>query len=170
MARPLPPEMVRCRIQNELETVIMLVAEDARKRQITLHLKPAASEVTVTADGEKLRQVFLNIVINALQATARCGSLTIQTSLCRVEDGDNICEIRFCDNGCGITAASQAKIFEPFYTTKPDGTGLGLAISRKIIEGHGGTLQVESTVGEGTTVIIRLPPSTPQGPVSQSSG
>ncbi|HIJ88979.1 MAG TPA: sensor histidine kinase [Desulfuromonadales bacterium] len=169
MARPLPSEVARCHVQHELETVIMLVADDAVKRQVTLHLEPGASELIVKADGEKLRQAFLNIVINALQATAPGGSITIALSVCRVVDGGNFCEIRFCDDGCGINSASQAKIFEPFYTTKPDGTGLGLAISRKIIEGHGGTLQVESSAGEGTTVIIRLPLSTPLDPVSQSS-
>ncbi len=157
MARPLPSEMAHCRVLDELETVLMLVANDAVKRKITLHLEPVASEVIVKADGEKLRQAFLNIVINALQATANGGSLTISASVCQVEEGSNICEVRFCDDGCGISVASQARMFEPFYTTKPDGTGLGLAISRKIIEGHGGTLLIESTVGEGTTVIIRLP-------------
>lgn len=67
------------------------------------------------------------------------------------------CEIRFRDNGTGIDAGSLARIFEPFYTTKPDGSGLGLAITKKIIEVHGGTLTVESTVGQGTVVIVRLP-------------
>ena len=157
MARPLPSEMARCRVQDELETVVMLVADDARKRQVSLQLESVASDVIVRADGEKLRQAFLNIAIKALQATASGGSLTILTSVCGVEDGSNVCEIQFCDSGCGINAASQAKIFEPFYTTKPDGTGLGLAISRKIVEGHGGTLEIESAVGVGTTVIIRLP-------------
>jgi signal transduction histidine kinase len=157
MARPLPPEMARCPIHDELDTVVMLVANDARKRQVSLHLKPAGADVIVQADGEKLRQAFLNIAINALQATATGGSLTIVTSVCRCEDGSTTCEIRFCDTGCGISSASQVKVFEPFYTTKPDGTGLGLAISRKIIEGHGGTLQIESTVGQGTTVLITLP-------------
>ncbi len=157
MARPLPAEMSRCRVQDELETVVMLVANDAGKRQISLHLEPAVPEVIVKGDGEKLRQAFLNIVINALQATASGGSLDILTSICRVEGGGTNCEIRFSDNGCGIDTASQAKIFEPFYTTKSDGTGLGLAISRKIIEGHGGTLQIESTAGKGTTVVITLP-------------
>ncbi len=157
MARPLPPEMARCRVQEELETVIMLVADDAGKRQVSLRLESVASDLIVKADGEKLRQAFLNIAINALQATTNGGSLTILTSVCGLEEGSRVCEIHFCDSGCGINIASQAKIFEPFYTTKPDGTGLGLAISRKIVEGHGGTLEIESTVGVGTTVIIRLP-------------
>jgi signal transduction histidine kinase len=68
-----------------------------------------------------------------------------------------MCEIRFCDSGNGIDADALLRIFEPFYTTKPDGTGLGLAITRKIIDGHGGTLEVESVAGQGTTVLVRLP-------------
>ncbi|MDD2737255.1 MAG: ATP-binding protein [Desulfuromonadaceae bacterium] len=157
MARPLPSEMARCHVQEELETVTMLVANDARKRQVSLYLEPANSDVIVKADGEKLRQAFLNIVINALQATPGGGSLTVSTSVCRLEERAAICEVTFCDTGCGIDTLSQEKIFEPFYTTKSDGTGLGLAISRKIIEGHGGTLQIESAVGQGTTVLVTLP-------------
>ncbi len=157
MARPLPTELVPCRVQAELETVSMLVANDARERKVSLLVKPAVADLVVRGNGEKLRQAFLNIAINSLQAMQGGGSLTILTSVCRTEEPTGICEIRFCDSGEGIDAESLSKIFEPFYTTKPDGTGLGLAISRKIVEGHGGTLQVESVVGEGTTVLIKLP-------------
>jgi signal transduction histidine kinase len=157
MARPLPVDMVCCHVQEELETVALLVANDARERKVSLVVEPPGADVTVKGDGEKLRQAFLNIVINSLQATPAGGSLTISTSLGRADDVAGMCEIRFRDSGKGIDAESLPKIFEPFYTTKPDGTGLGLAISRKIVEGHGGTLQVESVVGQGTTVLIRLP-------------
>jgi signal transduction histidine kinase len=157
MARPLPVEMVRCSVQSELETVALLVANDARGRKVSLVLEPPVSDMVVKGNGEKLRQAFLNIVINSLQATPGGGSLTISSSVCREGEAAGMCEIRFCDSGVGIDDAAMARIFEPFYTTKPDGTGLGLAITRKIIEGHGGTLQVESTVGKGTTVLVRLP-------------
>ena len=83
--------------------------------------------------------------------------MTISTSICRADEMSGMCEIRFSDNGEGIAAESLTRVFEPFYTTKPDGTGLGLAITRKIIEGHGGTFEVESVVEQGTTVVIRLP-------------
>jgi len=66
-------------------------------------------------------------------------------------------EIRFRVNGSGIAQANLQRIFEPFYTTKPDGTGLGLAVTRKIIESHGGTMNIESDAGRGTTVSVRLP-------------
>lgn len=159
MARPLPTEMVQCRLQQELETVALLVANDARERKVSLVLEPPATDVVVKGDGEKLRQAFLNIAINSLQATQAGGSLAISTSVCQTGDaaGIGMCEIRFSDSGEGIDAESLTRIFEPFYTTKQDGTGLGLAISRKIVEGHGGTLLVESVVGKGTTVMIKLP-------------
>lgn len=157
MARPLPVEMVRCRVQAELETVALLVTNDARERKVSLVLEPPAADVAVKGNGEKLRQAFLNIAINSLQATPSGGSLTISTSVCREDEAAGMCEIRFRDSGVGIDAAAMPRIFEPFYTTKPDGTGLGLAITRKIIEGHGGTLQVESAVGQGTTVLVWLP-------------
>jgi signal transduction histidine kinase len=77
-------------------------------------------------------------------------------------EGTDNCEIRFHDSGAGIESESLARIFEPFYTTKPDGTGLGLAITKKIVEGHGGKLVVESEVGLGTTVVVRLPVQEPE--------
>jgi two-component system sensor histidine kinase HydH len=157
MARPLPTEMVRCRVQPELETVVLLVTNDARERKISLVLDPPADDVVVMGNGEKLRQAFLNIAMNSLQATHGGGGVTISTSVRRADEAAGMCEIKFCDSGEGIDAETMTRIFEPFYTTKPDGTGLGLAITRKIVEGHGGTLQVESVVGQGTTVTVTLP-------------
>jgi signal transduction histidine kinase len=152
MARQKPVELRDCSIREELETIVTLVAKDAHDRGITLHLEQNTGQAIVRGDGEKLRQAFLNIVINALQATPAGGTVSI---VCR--PGDACLEICFIDSGSGIEAADLAKIFEPFYTTKPDGTGLGLAVTRKIVEGHGGTLCIESTPGSGTTVTVKLP-------------
>lgn len=153
MARPQPVDMRPCLIQDELETILFLISNDARERQIKLVLQPPALPVIIRADGEKLRQAFLNIAINALQATPSGGSVVISTKVYQT----GLCEICFRDTGPGIDAEKLGRIFEPFYTTKPDGTGLGLAITRKIIESHGGTLIVESDIGRGTTVTVRLP-------------
>ena len=152
MARPQPSEMTRCSLVEELETVVTLVSRDAQDRGIALTLEPFPGEALVRANGEKLRQAFLNIVINALQATPPRGRVAI--ALRKAESGF---EIRFSDSGSGIDEDALAKIFEPFFTTKPDGTGLGLAITKKIIDGHGGTLAVESEAGKGTTVTVSLP-------------
>jgi len=152
MARQKPVELRDCSIREELETIVTLVAKDAQDRGIALRLEPSADTAIVRADGEKLRQAFLNIVINALQATSSGGSVDIVLN--RVGSGF---EISFRDNGSGIATDDLQRIFEPFYTTKADGTGLGLAVTRKIIEGHGGTLTVESEPVRGTIVSIRLP-------------
>ncbi len=159
MARPQPADMRPCRVQDELETILFLVSNDARERRIKLVLQPPEVPLVIRADGEKLRQAFLNIAINALQATPPGGCVTISTA-CQTA----WCEIRFRDTGPGIDVETLGRIFEPFFSTKPDGTGLGLAITRKIIESHGGTLQVESEAGSGTTVTVRLPlPDTVDG-------
>jgi len=147
-----------------------LVTRDAQDRGISLRLEATPQETIVRGDGEKLRQAFLNIVINALQATPSGGSVTITVTTSPLPPGGgglgwggsgqqgNCCyEITFRDSGAGIAPDDLQRIFEPFYTTKPDGTGLGLAVTRKIIEAHGGTLVVESELGTGTTVVVRLP-------------
>jgi len=152
MARQRPIELRDCSIREELETIVTLVARDAQDRGINLRLEPYAEEAVVRGDGEKLRQAFLNIVINALQATPTGGSVTID---CRRNEAGY--EIRFIDSGSGIAADNLLHIFEPFYTTKADGTGLGLAVTRKIIEGHSGKMDIESEPGQGTTVSISLP-------------
>jgi signal transduction histidine kinase len=152
MARPQSLDKVPCSIQAELETVIMLVTNEARQRRVTLGFTPSPFEATVEGDGEKLRQAFLNILINALQATPSGGSVIIE-----IKEADSQIEIIFRDSGSGISCENIQRIFEPFFTTKPDGTGLGLAISKKIIEGHGGTLLIESDAGKGTTVKVALP-------------
>lgn len=153
MARPQPVDLRPCPVQEELETIVTLLSNNAREREIRLVLQPPAFPVIIKADGEKLRQAFLNIIINALQATPSGGSVIISTSV----HHPSLCEIQFRDTGPGLDVATRERIFEPFFTTKPDGTGLGLAITRKIIESHSGTLQVESEPGQGTTVTVRLP-------------
>jgi len=152
MARQQPVELRDCSIREELETIVTLVTRDAQDRGIALRLEATPQETIVRGDGEKLRQAFLNIVINALQATPSGGSVSIVLNKI-----DSEFEITFRDSGAGIAPDDLQRIFEPFYTTKPDGTGLGLAVTRKIIEAHGGTLVVESELGKGTTVLVRLP-------------
>jgi len=151
MARQQPMELRDCSLREELETIATLVARDAQDRGVSLLLEPGMDETIVKGDREKLRQAFLNIVINALQATESGGKVTI--SISKIDSGF---EIAFRDSGSGISPDDLLRIFEPFYTTKPDGTGLGLAVTRKIIEGHGGTLDIASEKGKGTTVFVRL--------------
>jgi signal transduction histidine kinase len=153
LARPQPVDMKPCSVQEELEMIQALVSGDARERSISLLFESPSSPVIIGGDGEKLRQAFLNIVMNALQATQPGGSIVVSTAVCPPDH----CEVRFRDSGAGIDSETQKKVFEPFFTTKSDGTGLGLAITRKIVENHGGSITIESEAGRGTTVIVRLP-------------
>jgi len=113
------------------------------------------SAVHVKGDSDQLKQVFLNIFINAAQAIDHAdGVLRLNCAPC---DKDGYVAISISDNGCGMEAGCVEKIFDPFFTTKPKGTGLGLAISYRIIDAHGGRISVESEVGKGTRFLIYLP-------------
>jgi two-component system, NtrC family, sensor kinase len=102
----------------------------------------------------QLKQVFLNLVINAVEAMPRGGELTVRTSLS--PDGDWV-SIAFCDQGTGLSQQARAHLFEPFYTTKQRGTGLGLSVSYGIIEQHGGSIDVDTSEGRGSCFTVRLP-------------
>ncbi|MEA1922094.1 MAG: ATP-binding protein [Pseudomonadota bacterium] len=110
---------------------------------------------------QKIGQVFMNILINAVQAIIKWGSITITTKPLVVgrRRVDNLVEIKITDTGCGIDKDAIKKIFDPFFTTKKVGcgTGLGMSISHDIIKVHGGTIKVESEVGVGTTFTVQLP-------------
>ena len=108
----------------------------------------------VLADPDRIQQVIMNIIINAHQATGKGGTISIATER---YDKENV-EVRISDTGKGIPLKDRESIFEPFFTTKSTGgTGLGLSISKEIIDSHGGEIDFESSVGEGTTFFIRLP-------------
>jgi signal transduction histidine kinase len=148
--------------------------------RVQVDVELAAGDDAVRADPDRLRQVFLNLAINSADAiTARHpvsgGRLNVVTA---EEDGDGAESgpgarwllVRFRDNGAGIPQDVLPFIFDPFYTTKEPGkgTGLGLSVSFMIIQGYGGRLEAESTVGEGTTITVRLPLYRP--PVDSDDG
>ncbi len=112
----------------------------------------------VKADASQLQQVFLNMILNAVDAMEGQGTLTICTRKV-TENGEPFAEVEFTDTGHGISVENMAKLFEPFFTTKPvgKGTGLGLAVSHGIIQEHGGKILVKSKIGEGTSFFVRLP-------------
>jgi signal transduction histidine kinase len=111
---------------------------------------------TIQADRQQLCQLFLNLLTNASDAMPQGGTLTMRATSRAPEGG---VAIDFADSGEGITPENLEKIWEPFFTTKPEGkgTGLGLAICRRIVEEHGGTMNIISQIGEGTTVRMILP-------------
>ncbi|HBG05634.1 MAG: histidine kinase [Geobacteraceae bacterium GWC2_58_44] len=155
MARPEPITKEGCDINEELANMVTLLSAEARAGRITLQLQPSPLPQFV-GDGQKLRQAFMNIILNGIQASPAGGRVVVSTLFNR-ESG--CIEIRFSDTGPGISSEAIGKIFEPFFTTKGSGTGLGLPITKKIIEGHGGTLRVESEPGNGAIFEVLLPVS-----------
>jgi two-component system sensor histidine kinase HydH len=104
-------------------------------------------------DPEQMRQVWLNLAVNALEAMGASGTLDIRWQV--LDDGT--VGVEFTDSGAGIAADDLPRIGEPFFTTKRGGTGLGLAIALRIVERHGGVLTLESEAGRGTTARVQLP-------------
>jgi len=157
MARPKGLETGSCDIMKELTTIVTLLHPEADAKGVRLELNDAHPP-PLSADSEKLRQAFLNIIINALQACMPGGTVRISTSHTPSADGmEGKVEVLVSDTGHGIAPDQIERIFTPFFTTKKDGTGLGLPIAKRIIEGHGGRLSLESRSDSGTTFTISLP-------------
>lgn len=155
-ARKTEPKKEPANINEILESVLALVEKQVlfQNIKITKTLHPQLPMAMI--DKTQIQQVFMNIILNAVEAMQGRGSLTISTHL--LEDGQSM-EIGFTDTGCGIPQEIMERLFEPFFTTKEEtsGIGLGLAISYGIIKNHGGNIEVKSQVGKGTTFLIRLP-------------
>jgi len=138
---------------NQLLTQIVdFAANHTDMRGVTIETEFTPTLPPVMLDGDQMRQVAINIILNAGGAMPDGGLLRIKTTQI---DADHV-QIAFTDSGCGIPAECIEKIFEPFYTTKERGTGLGLAIARQIIERHHGEIHIESEPGKGTTVTVIL--------------
>jgi len=140
---------------NELiENIILLIRNQTTFRNISINKNLDENLPTIMADPDQIQQVFINLILNAADAMQKGGNLSIETKTLSSKD---YIEIKFSDTGSGIPEELKNRIFDPFYTTKDNGTGLGLSISYGIIEQHGGTINLESTIGKGTTFIIHLP-------------
>lgn len=145
-------------VLSDVNQILLNALAIAEKRlqhsRIQVHTRLAENLPPVLAIPDQLTQVFLNILINAIEAMPEGGELRIGSIL--TDDGHWIL-VAIRDSGPGLTPEQMAHIFEPFYTTKPSGTGLGLAISYGIVERHGGTIEVSSQPGQGATFVVRLP-------------
>ena len=111
----------------------------------------------VSADPEQLKEVMVNILVNACEAMERGGTIRIKEEEKDDRERGRTAVINISDNGSGIPIALQDKVLQPFFTTKEQGTGLGLSIAARIVEQHGGWLDIISTEGKGTTFVISLP-------------
>ncbi|MBN2326089.1 MAG: cache domain-containing protein [Candidatus Omnitrophica bacterium] len=156
-ARESPSMREPLNFNDVIEQTLKLVRSQKEFREVQIQQNLDPSIPPVKADKNQLQQVLLNLCLNACEAMQNGGDLTITTQ----SHQDGYVAVLISDTGCGIAAEDQEKIFDPFYTTKPvgKGTGLGLSVSYGIIQSHGGDIDVESRIGEGTTFKIVLPQS-----------
>ncbi len=150
------PEKEIATLDVILDEVVTFFHNQPDFKNIVISKKFSGGLPLISVDPNQIRQVFMNLVINAGQAMPNGGDLEISTYLSA--DGKNACSA-LKDNGNGIPEEILARIFDPFFTTKSEGTGLGLSISYGIIENNGGKIEVKSRVGEGTTFVVMLPVS-----------
>ena len=135
-----------------LQEVLALMEANLVHHQIQLVLDVSPVTPEIQFDSDKLKQAFMNVVLNAIEAMPHGGALKVST----FREDDKVC-IAVVDAGIGIAAEDLEHIFEPFFTRKTKGTGLGLANVKRILEEHRGRVEIESTLGEGTRVLMWLP-------------
>ncbi len=151
-ARPQKLQKNKVDIQKLLEKAVSLLSMDAEASGVQMVTDFPELLPMLNADEDKLIQVFLNLFLNSIQAMAGGGTLTVSTM--KTEES---VKIVLTDTGCGVSADNISRVFDPYFTTKPEGTGLGMAMSAKIVEEHGGSITFESEEGKGTSVIVEIP-------------
>jgi len=164
-ARPGPLVLGKISLFRLVAETLRFVEHQPMFRHLTITNLVPLDLPLITADVNQLSQILMNLMLNAAQATAPGGSITIAAEL---EQSASVVELRVSDSGSGIPADILPHVFEPFFTTKRGkGTGLGLSISQSYIRSHGGDIQVESTEGSGATVRVTLPIHQPGKPAAE---
>jgi len=151
-ARPKPPQFRVSDVCATVEHAVMFARQQAVTKRVMIELEVNGDIPPVDHDPNQINQVLLNLLLNAIQSMDKAG--TIRVSL---ENDEDAVLIAVADEGKGIAPENLPNIFRPFFTTKGHGTGLGLSLSRRIVEAHGGQIDVTSEVGKGTRFQVRLP-------------
>ena len=151
-ARPRPLQFLRSDLGDTIEQAVMLARQQVGQRDIQIEFAKPEGLPPVEHDAALIEQVALNLLVNAIQAMERAGSIRV-----RMETRDGLVGFQVADSGRGIAPDVLPKIFRPFYTTKGHGTGLGLSLAKGIVEQHGGSIEVTSRPGNGTEFYIWLP-------------
>jgi len=161
-------DAAECDLDELIDSSLELVGDRIREKETPIEKNFATGAIVGNWDQEQLREVFVNLIGNAIDASSPKSPVRITTELVESDDrsksieapvrrGNGLVSILITDQGTGMDAKTQARLFEPFFTTKKRGTGLGLSIVRQIVELHGGTIEVKSEPGKGTTFRIELP-------------
>ncbi|AET58349.1 PAS domain S-box protein [Paenibacillus terrae] len=157
LAKPQAVHFQKKDVRYIVSDVISLLDSQAHLLGIVFNLEVTEEPAFVYAEVNQLKQVFINLLKNSMEAMSRGGTITIHLFL----EGESV-KIFIRDQGTGIPAEMLSKLGEPFFTNKETGTGLGLMVSQRIIQSHKGTLDIESIEGEGTTALVQLPTAEPE--------
>lgn len=152
-ARPKEMNRVETNLNNLLDDLLPMVEDRLTAKQMLVSRQYASDIPTGYYDDTELKKLFLNLIINAVEASEPGSSIELRTR----RNGNQDAIVDIVDQGCGMDPETQKRLFEPFYTTKKKGTGLGMAIAKQIAELHSGDLTVKSQAGAGTTATVRLP-------------
>ncbi len=153
LVRTQPLHITPTEINRLAEETLLLARDSESNRRITYLLDLADGLPRVELDRGQIKQVLLNILVNAIQSISGSGEIRIATA----ERSGGGVRLTVSDSGCGIPAEVRERIFDPFFSTKPSGTGLGMAIARRIIDSHHGTIEIESIEGQGSSITLSLP-------------
>lgn len=152
MARPADIKMRETDVNILIESSLRLVSQDAESASVSIETDVDPDMPRIIADPDRLAQTLINLYINAIQAMPEGGRLGVSSGL-----SEKGLKITVRDSGGGLPGDDFSRIFDPYYTTKPSGTGLGLSIVQKIVEAHGGTIEVEYSGNQGTSFVIIIP-------------
>lgn len=157
-ARPANPFFQKENINSIIDEMVAFLKNEAQKKGQSIETILSPNLPLITVDKEQIKQVFINLILNAIEATQQNGKIFISTQEQEKANGEvDFITIQVSDTGIGIPKEDWKKIFTPYYTTKASGSGFGLATTQQIIIKHGGTIDVNSRLNEGTTFTIRLP-------------
>jgi PAS domain S-box-containing protein len=150
--RPRPPDLAETNAVDVLDEVLRFQAGELKNRRITVEAETQADLPAILADRNQLKQVFFNLITNAMEAMGPGGRLKIKSRA----DDDSV-HLMFGDSGVGIRQEDLSRLFQPYHTTKPGGHGLGLMLVQRIMRDHGGQVGIESKAGVGTVVTLTFP-------------
>lgn len=168
-ARPSAPKVAEENINEVVEGVVRILETEAKEKSVEIKRNFAAGLPKVWIDREQMKQVFMNLILNAIQAMKNGGSIFASTRLIAKDDTDaagRFLQIEIRDTGVGIPEENLDHIFDPFFTSKEEGSGLGLSVSHQIVQEHGGHVTVESKVGGGTAFFVNIPLGKPVRPAA----
>ncbi len=154
LARPQKPQLALASLPELLDHVLFLEKREIERCQVQIVREYETRLPKILIDSHQMQQVFLNLILNAIQAMPQGGVLRLKIDSSRQGGGT---QVEITDNGSGIAPRDLKEIFTPFFTTKPKGVGLGLSVSQQILKEHQGQLRVQSRLGEGTSFTLTLP-------------